>query len=100
MSWLEDGGSGSEVDVVALMDSEVSSLIGRAVAAGALLSVGRTSDGGAVGITVTLDGEWKRGYFRSTEDAIDWLTPGVEWLEAEAPRRAASTAQGKRKRRS
>lgn len=99
-SWFDDEGGGSVVDVAALMDSKVPDLLWRIVSAGALVSIGRTSDGGAVGVTVTLDGRWKRGYFRSSEDAADWLTMATTAVEEEAERLAASSAPRKRSRRS
>ena len=100
MSWFDEDAGGSAVDVSALMDSGVPDLLWRIVEAGALVSIGRTSDGGAVGITVTLDGRWKRGYFRDSEDAGAWLGPAAQAVEEEAERLAASSAPRKRSRRS
>lgn len=94
--WFDDGGTGSPVDVVALLDSDVPKLLGRCAMAGALVSFGTTSDGGAMSITVTLDGRWKRQYFRNSEEATDWLIGAVEAVELEAERLAAS--QGPRNR--
>lgn len=100
MSWFDDGGSGSSVDVAALMDSAVIDHIAGIIAAGALVSMGTTSDGGALGITVTLDGRWKRTYVRHTEEAVDWLTAARQAVELEADRPTASSAPRPRKRRS
>lgn len=100
MSWFEDGGSGSVVDVAALLDSGLTELVSRIVAAGALVSIGTTSDGGALGITVTLDGRWKRTYIRHAEEGVDWLKAAAEAVELEADRPAASPAPRGRKRRS
>lgn len=100
MSWFDEDGGGSEVDVEALMDSGVPSLLWRIVSAGALVSVGRTSDGGALSITVTLDGRWKRQYFRDSDDATDWLARAAAGVEDEAERLAASSGPRKRTRRS
>jgi hypothetical protein len=94
--WFDDGGTGSPVDVPALLDSEVPALMGRCCQAGALVSMGTTSDGGAMSITVTLDGRWKRQYFRDAEEAITWLGQAAEAVELEAERLAAS--QGPRGR--
>jgi hypothetical protein len=99
MSWFDEDGNGSEVDVAALMDSGVPEVLWRIVTAGALVSIGRTSDGGALGITVTLDGRWKRSYFRDAEDATDWLLKAAEAVEQEADRSPASSASRKRSRR-
>lgn len=99
MSWFDEDGNGSEVDVAALMDSGVPEVIWRIVTAGALVSIGRTSDGGALGVTVTLDGRWRRGYFRDAEDATDWLLRAAQGVEQEAERPTASSGRQKRTRR-
>jgi hypothetical protein len=96
--WLDAGGTGSAVDVAALMDSEAGPMAWRVVQAGALLSFGRTSDGGALGVTVTIDGRWRRDYFRETEELVQWLTGAAEFAEEEEARLAASPARRKRER--
>lgn len=96
--WFDDGGSGSAVDVAALLDSDVPALTARIIGAGALCSFGTTGDGGALAVTVTWDGDWKRGYFRSSEEAIDWLTGAAEAVEALSEREAASPGSRKRGR--
>lgn len=96
--WLDGGGRGHVVDVVAIMDSKAAELMWAMVQAGALVSVGTTSDGGALGVTVTLDGRWRREYFREADELVDWLTGGLPFIQEEAARLAASTAQGKRSR--
>lgn len=101
MSWFDEGGAGSAVDVAAVMDSElVTDPLWAIVAAGALVSIGRTSDGGALGVTVTLDGRWRRQYFRDTEELSAWLVGAASAVEEEAERLAASSAPRKRARRS
>lgn len=97
-SWFEEQGAGGKVDVVALMDSGVPEVLWRIVEAGALVSVGRTSDGGALGITVTLDGRWRREYFRDSEEATSWLLGAAEAVEAESERLSASSGRGSRSR--
>lgn len=96
--WLDQGASGKAVDVAAIMDSEAAPLAWRVVAAGALLSFGRTSDGGALGVTVTIDGRWRREYFRDAEELIDWLGGAAEFAEVEAERESASPSRRKRER--
>lgn len=96
--WLEEGGTGSAVDVAKLMDSDAGELAWRVVQAGALLSFGRTSDGGALGVTVTIDGRWRRDYFRDTEELVHWLAGAAEYAEEEAERVAASPSRRKRQR--
>lgn len=98
MSWFDEAGNGQAVDVPALMDSGVPEVLWRIVTAGALVSIGRTSDGGALGLTITLDGRWRREYFRDAEEATDWLLKAAEAVEAEAPN--ASTGPRRRSRRS
>jgi hypothetical protein len=71
--WFEGSGSGGLVDVPALFDSVASERLFAVVALGALVSVGLTRDGGALGITVTSDGRWRREYFRDPEAAAAWL---------------------------
>lgn len=99
-SWFEEDASTSAVDVAAVMDSGAPEVLWRIVTAGALVSIGRTSDGGALGVTVTLDGRWKRQYFRDSDELIDWLLGAAAAVEEEAERSAASPGSRKRSRRS
>jgi len=95
--WFEGGGAGKSVDVAALMDSGVPEVLWRIVQAGALLSIGTTSDGGSLGITVTLDGRWRRDYFRDAEEATSWLLGAATAIEtSEAP--PASSGRRSRQR--
>lgn len=96
--WLDQGTAGKTVDVAAVMDSAAGDLAWRVVQAGALLSFGRTSDGGALGVTVTIDGRWRREYFRDAEELTEWLTGAAEFAEEEAAREAASPSRRKRTR--
>jgi len=96
--WLDEGTSGKAVDVTAVMDSDAAPLAWRVVQAGALLSFGRTSDGGALGVTVTIDGRWRREYFRDSEDLVEWLSGAAVFAEAEAERESASPSRRKRQR--
>lgn len=96
--WLDGGAGGKSVDVTAVMDSDAAPLAWRVVQAGALLSFGRTSDGGALGVTVTIDGRWRREYFRDAEELVEWLTGAAEFAEQEAAQESASPARRKRSR--
>jgi len=98
--WFDGPGSGVPVDVASLWDSEGAELLWRCAAAGALVSVGTTSDGGACSVTVTLDGRWRRGYFREAEQLIDWLKEAVAAVESAPARSDASPASRRRSRRS
>lgn len=96
--WLDEGTAGKAVDVAAVMDSDAAPLAWRVVQAGALLSFGRTSDGGALGVTVTIDGRWRREYFRDAEDLTEWLTGAAEFAEEVQAQEAASPSRRKRSR--
>lgn len=95
--WFEGSGNGNAVDVEAVMDSGAPVVIWRIVAAGALVSMGTTSDGGSLGVTVTLDGRWRREYFRDSDELVSWLLGAADAIDAsEAP--PASSARRKRSR--
>lgn len=96
--WLDAGGSGSRVDVVALLDSRASDLLGAIVAMGALVSIGLTGDGGALGVTVTVDGRWRREFHRDADSLVDWLSSGIGDIEAACLKRSASSAPRERTR--
>lgn len=96
--WLDEGRSGKAVDVAAVMDSDAAALAWRVVQAGALVSFGCTSDGGALSVTVTIDGRWRREYFRDAEELVEWLTGAADYAEAEAGRESASPGRRKRSR--
>lgn len=96
-----DGGNGSPCDVPALLDGTgVSEALANIVSMGALVSLGTTSDGGALGVTVTVDGRWRRGYFREAEDLITWVGEATEAVTLATSGRAASPVPGRGQRRS
>lgn len=80
-SWLEGNGGGHAVDVVELLDAQVTKGLASIIAAGALLSLGTTSDGGALGITVTIDGKWRREYVRTSDELAAYLAEAVPAVE-------------------
>lgn len=95
--WFDGGGSGSPVDISALFDSDaVLSGLCSMLTAGALVSFGSTSDGGALGVTVTVDGRWRREYFRSGDELVDWLAEATPAVRAACE--VASAARRKRPR--
>lgn len=95
-----DAGSSASLDVAALLDSKAGELLNEVVGCGALLSLGLTSDGGALGITVTVDGRWRREYFRSADDLADWLAGGMPAIrDAVAVAQAARSSSAPRKGR-
>lgn len=96
--WLDGGGSGKRVDVEALLDGKAGEGIHALVNLGALVSLGTTSDGGALGVTVTVDGRYRREYFREAEDLVDWLSEAIPGVRAAVEAAAASSGRGGRKR--
>lgn len=97
--WFEDGGDGKAVDVASMLDSNLPELLGELIELGALVSLGTTSDGGALGITVTLDGRWRRGYFRDVEEARGWLNEARDGVRRAVESAHASSGSRKRSRR-
>jgi len=96
--WFDQGGTSAPLDVPALFDSEAAPLLLDVVALGALVSLGLTSDGGALGITVTVDGRWRREYFRESEPLASWLLAALPSVEQAVKARAASSGPRSRQR--
>lgn len=92
------GGGGNRIDVRALLDSDGGEGLGVLVEAGALVSMGLTRDGGALGVTVTVDGRWRREYFRDAEDLATWVSEAVPAVRAAVETLAASSDRGSRSR--
>lgn len=86
----------SQVDVATFLDSTAAEYIASLVQAGCLVSLFRTSDGGALGCNVTLDGESEKEYHRVPEELHEWLRE-VDQAVGEAPEPAPS-AKRPRKR--
>lgn len=97
--WFDGGGAGSPVDVAALLDSTAPALFAELTSLGALVSLGTTRDGGAFGVTVTLDGRWRRQYFRDSEELCSWLSEAVQAVSSTNGHSSASAVQGQRPRR-
>jgi hypothetical protein len=96
--WLDGGGNGTPVDVLALLDSEAWSALLGLVQLGALLSLGTTSDGGSLGITLTVDGRWRRAYVRDDDDLAALVSEAVPAVRAAVEARPASLGRGQRQR--
>lgn len=73
---------GGHLDVRAFFDSGVLEGITRIIDLGCMVSLGSTRDRGAIGVTVTQDGEWEKEYFRNAADAIEWLEGTISVLGA------------------
>lgn len=80
MSFLNRAGPSSVVDAGALLDSTVVEYIASIVNGGALVSIGRTRDGGALSLTCTVDGAYEREWCRSIEEAADFLREVDKYL--------------------
>jgi len=98
-SWLDGGGNGKACSPVEMVDAQACKGLMTIVEAGALLSMGTTSDGGALGITVTIDGEWRREYVRSAEELAAYLAEAVPAVEDLMGASRPSAAQRQRPRR-
>lgn len=92
------GGKGPRVDVAKLLDSEIPTWVAGLVDGGAMVSISTTSDGGALMLQVTMDGEWTREYFRESEEAVAWLEAVHNEVLAINAQRPASPAPGFRSR--
>lgn len=98
--WIDGNGSKGPIDVHELCGVEVAwkGLLD-IVAAGALLSMGTTSDGGTLSVTVTIDGRYRRDYFRSSEELAVWLAEAIPAIEASvSPDRPSAVAAGRPRR--
>jgi len=73
VSFLNRTGSGAALDVGAVFDASVWEYVCSIVQHGALVSLGRTRDGGALSVTVTVDGAYEREWCRSPEEAASFL---------------------------
>ena len=80
--WFSADGNGSAIDVLGVLDSKGGELLHEVCATGALVSIGLTRDGGALGVTVTVDGRWRREYFRDGESLAEWLGGGLDGIRA------------------
>lgn len=96
--WLDAGGSGAPLDLSVVLDAGVVGLMAEVVAAGALVSFGLTSDGGALGCTVTVDGRWRREYFREAVELGGFLSGAAEWLNGPDGPSASSAPRGRPRR--
>jgi hypothetical protein len=79
---LGNGDRGSCVDVYAALDSALPQRVADLLSMGCLVSLGTTRDRGALSVTITLDGDWDREYFRSAAEATDWLEHAIKVLRA------------------
>lgn len=98
--WFDGNGAGKAVDVAALLEGLGAQGVLELVEAGALVSLGLTSDGGALGLTVTVDGRWRREYFRDPAEMVAWIDealPAVQ--EARGADRPSAVSASRSRRR-
>lgn len=93
--WFDGNGSGTSADVAGMLDGLGAQGIRELVELGALVSLGTTSDGGALGVTVTVDGRWRREYFRQADEMLAWIAAAIPAVDAATTsRRPAAPANG------
>jgi hypothetical protein len=95
--WFDATDGGATVRLRDVLDSRADDLVAGCIEAGALVSIGMSRDLGSVGVTVTLDGRWRRGWFRDSDDAVVWLEAAVAAVHG-AGSSPASSGEGKRQR--
>lgn len=94
--WFEGAGSGGRADVAEMLDGLPAQALREIVELGALVSLGLTSDGGALGVTVTVDGRWRREYFRDQPTLLAWLGEAQLAVEsAKRPDRPSPASRGR-----
>lgn len=96
--WFDGGGNGSLADVEAMMDSKAWDMLREMLSAGALISLGLSGDGGALGVTITVDGRWRREYFRDAGQLELWCEEAIAPVTTAARDRLASSASRQRTR--
>lgn len=96
--WFDGAGNGSAVDVGAFFEGLGVQGMRELVDAGALVSMGTTSDGGALGFTVTVDGRWRREYFRDPDQLVLWIAEALPAVQEARGTNRPSSGNGKRTR--
>jgi len=98
--WFDGNGNGSAVDVTEILSGHPTQGILELVGAGALVSLGLTSDGGALGMTVTVDGRWRREYFRHADELVAWIAQALPAVHEARGTQSPSAVPRQRTRRS
>ena len=98
--WFDGNGTGDPVDVAKILDGHATQGIAEIVAAGALVSLGTTSDGGALALTVTVDGRYRREYFRDEDTMLAWIAQAIPAVHTAKGTSSPPGATPKRTRRS
>lgn len=96
--WFDGNGTAGAVDAAELLDGQAAQGLREIVENGALVSVGLTSDGGALHVTVTMDGRFRREYFRDRETLLAWVGEAILAVADGTPR-ASAAPRGRSRRR-
>lgn len=88
------GSSASPVEIPAVLAGTALAALFELLELGALVSFGTSRDGGTLSCTVTHEGEWVRGWFRSEAELALWLQDGT----AAVDQRVRSASNGSRPR--
>ena len=99
--WFSAGRSGNRLAVSEMLSPAVLDAAVRLLDTGALWSICVSRDGGALGVTVTHDGEWRREWFTNSDELAAWLDSGATYiaaLPARADRRRDPDYPGRKRR--
>lgn len=91
MPFLNRAGRGASVDIAAVLEPGTIEYIASIVAGGALVSIGRTRDSGALSFSVIIDGQAEKEYCRTAEEACEFLREVDAFLSAAPPPPPVST---------
>lgn len=91
-------GRGAVVPASDILSSENIERVHQLVDLGALVSLSRSRDGGAVSVTVTYDGEYEREWFREPAAATLQLDEWLGMIE-DVARESPPAARAQRRRR-
>jgi hypothetical protein len=97
--WFDGNGAGNAVDAAEVVSGLAAQGVVELVDAGALVSLGKTRDGGALGVTVTVDGRWRREYFRTADELALWIGEALPAVQEATGTSRPSAGDGSRSRR-
>jgi hypothetical protein len=97
--WFDGQRGGGGLSAVVLLDSAAGQGVAELVDAGALVGLGLTRDGGALMVQVTVDGRYRREYFRNEDDLGSWIAEALPAVRAAVEASSASSGRGPRERR-
>lgn len=82
---------GMAIDLTETLDVTFLEYLRELVDAGTLVSTGTTRDGGALSLTVTFDGQWRREYMTSRDDCHSFLAEACKAIRDAGGRPPAPT---------